>query len=82
MQNGQAWRALNFAIENALQLAEFAANFVRFFTCPEDFTGAVKTACAATITLALFVSYRFKSRFHSTVGTSISHSFFSCVTVC
>ena len=56
VQNGQAWRALNFAIENTLQLAEFAANFVRFFTCPEDFTGAVKTACAAAITFALFVS--------------------------
>ena len=56
VQNGQAWRALNFAIDNTLQLAEFAANFVRFFTCPEDFTGAVKTACAAQITFALFVS--------------------------
>ena len=55
MQNGVAWRSTNFALEQALDTIKDVMDTLMGFECPEDLTGAVKTACAITKNVGILV---------------------------
>ena len=55
MLAGEAWASTNFALGQALDTTSDIVDAIYGFECPEDLTGAVKTACAGTKNAAFFV---------------------------
>lgn len=50
---GAGWRAANFALETAVDVQAEIAKALETVKCPGDFTGAVQTACAVALNVAI-----------------------------